>query len=464
MKFLRCKVNAVLKKIRFACAWVKIVGMKENTRKTFILTTLILHLFTLVFSAPSPAQENTLEKVVVARVEGVIVPANASYFKKALEKAEKESALLLVEIDTPGGLDETMRDMIKEILNSKVPVAVFVTPSGARAASAGCYVLIASHIAAMSPGTNTGAASPVSMGAGEAQPDETLKRKVINDAAAYIRSLARMRGRNEDWAEEAVRKGSSLTAEKALELRVIDFLAKDRAELLKKIDGMKVKAGEIEWVLKTDGAQVEEFPMGWIDRLLLALSNPNLAYLLLTIGFYGLIYEFANPGIGFSGIAGAICIILALYSLQVLSINYAGLALIILGLILFVAEAFTPTFGLLAGGGLISFIIGSLLLIESPIAQLKISLLVIAPVAIVSMLLILAIARTAIQAQRKKAISGKEGMVGLEGEAYTDLDPEGTVFVRGELWQAESLEGKIEKGEKIVVENIEGLKLKVKRR
>lgn len=450
----------------FVCAWVKIVGMKANSRKTFILMILILHLFALVFSAPSSAQENTLEKVIVARVEGVIVPANASYFKKALEKAERESALLLVEIDTPGGLDETMRDMIKEILNSEVPVAVFITPSGARAASAGCYILFASHIAAMSPGTNTGAASPVSMGGGggEAQPDEILKRKVINDAAAYIKSLARMRGRNEDWAEEAVRKGSSITAERALELRVIDFLAKDRAELLNKIDGMKVKAGDIEWVLKTDGAPVEEFPMGWIDRLLLALSNPNLAYLLLTIGFYGLIYEFANPGIGFSGIAGAICIILALYSLQVLSINYAGLALIILGLILFVAEAFTPTFGLLAGGGLISFVIGSLLLIESPVAQLKISPYVIAPVAIASMLLILAIARTAIRAQRKKAISGKEGMIGLEGEAYTDLDPEGTVFVRGELWRAESLDEKIEKGEKIIVADVEGLKLKVKRR
>jgi membrane-bound serine protease (ClpP class) len=398
----------------------------------------------------------------VARIEGVIDPVTFSYFERVLHKAENESEFLILELDTPGGLDESMREIVKAELNSPIPVVVYIHPSGARAASAGVFITLASHVAVMTPGTNIGAAHPVAIG-GEGM-DEVMKEKATNDAAAYIRSLAKKRGRNEKWAEEAVRKSSSITAEEAEKKDVIDFTARDLNELLRKLDGVKVEVRRKEITLKTEGLEVERVPMNWRERFLHALSNPTLTYLLLVLGFYGIIYELANPGFGFSGIGGAVCLILAFYSFHILPINYAGLALIAFSLILFVAEAMTPTFGVLTLGGLISFILGSLILFESPLPALRVSLWTIVPVALLTFFVVFLAARAIIKTHRRKGLTGKEGMVGLVGEAESDLNPSGQVFVRGELWKAESVEGVIKKGEEIEVVEVEGLKLKVKKK
>lgn len=427
--------------------------------KLRIFTFLLLILTVIVAPSYSVSNEN---KVVVARIEGVIDPVSASYFEKAIKKAETENAILILELDTPGGLDESMRQIVKATLSAKVPVVVFVFPSGARAASAGCFITIASHVAAMTPGTNIGAAHPVGMGGSEA-PDKTLQEKVTNDAVSYIRGLADKRGRNADWAEKAVRESASITSKEALRKNVIDIVARDLDDLLTQLNGFSIKLDRETYTIKTTDAIVNHFPMNWIERLLHALSNPNLAYILLVIGFYGLIYEFANPGIGFSGIGGAICLIMALYSLHILPVNYAGLVLILLGLILFIAEAFTPTFGVLAGGGIISFIIGSLLLFESPIPEMRLSLYTIITVAIISMAFVVFIVNLALKVHKKRVVTGQEGMIGLIGKANTDFTPDGYVFVRGELWRAVSQQGEIKKGDDVEVTGFEGLILKVKK-
>ncbi len=426
------------------------------------LKILILLLFLFTVIAATSLSVSNENKVLVARIEGVIDPTSASYFEKALKKAESENAILILELDTPGGLDESMRQIIKAILSAKVPIVVFVFPSGARAASAGCFITIASHVAAMAPGTNIGAAHPVGMGGSE-PPDKTLQEKITNDAVSYIRGLADKRGRNTDWAEKAVRESASITSKEALRKNVIDIVARDLDDLLSQLNGFSIKLDGEVYTIKTTDSIVNHFPMNWIERLLHALSNPNLAYILLVSGFYGLIYEFANPGIGFSGIGGAICLIMALYSLHILSVNYAGLALILLGLILFIAEAFTPTFGVLAGGGIISFIIGSLLLFESPIPEMRLSLYTIIIVATISMAFVIFIVNLALKAHRKRIITGQEGMIGLTGKANTDLTPEGYVFVRGELWRAVSQQGEIKKGDDVEVTGFEGLTLRVKK-
>ena len=441
---------------------------KEKIALVYNKAVRSLKSFSLIFIAflilafSSQAWSESPSKVLVAEVEGVIDPVTASYFKKAISRAEQGGyEALIVKLDTPGGLDESMREIVKAELNSKVPVIIYVHPSGARAASAGVFIALASHIAVMTPGTNIGAAHPVGLGG---EIDETMKEKVTNDAASYIKGLAKKRGRNEEWAEEAVRKSSSVTAEEALKKGVIDFMAENLDELLRKVDGRKVEVEDGKVVLKTKGVRVEHYPMNWRERLLHALSNPNLAYLLLTLGFYGIIYELANPGFGFAGIGGALCLILAFYSFQVLPVNYAGLALIIFALILFVAEAMTPTFGVLTLGGIISFVLGSLILIESPIPAIRVSLWMIIPTALISFTFVFLATRAVIKTHKRKSLTGKEGMVGLIGEARTELNPEGQVFVRGEIWKAESLEGVIEEGEKIQVVEVEGLKLKVKRK
>lgn len=395
------------------------------------------------------------------KVQGVIDPVTVSYIKGAVKKAEADYEALILEIDTPGGLDESMREIVKAELNSKVPVVVYVHPRGARAASAGVFITYASHLAAMTPGTNIGAAHPVGLG-GEA-PKE-LAEKAVNDAAAYIKSIARERERNEEWAEKAVRKSLSITAEEALRQGVIEVLANDLDELLRKADGRRVKVGKNLIQLSVEKARIDYYPMSWIQKFLHALANPNLAYILLVIGFYGIIYEMANPGFGFSGIGGALCLILAFYSFQILPVNLAGLALIIFALILFAAEAMTPTFGVLTAGGVISFILGSLMLIETPLPELRVSLWTIIPTALVTFAFVFLAVRAVVRTHKRKSLTGAEGMVGLEGEARTRLNPTGQVFVHGEIWQAESIEGVIEKGEKVEVIGAEGLKLKVKRK
>ncbi len=433
----------------------------QSMARKRVLTKFVWCFFIWLLLFPTAGFSADDRSILVIKVQGVIDPVTASYIKGAIKKAEGSYEALILEIDTPGGLDESMREIVKAELNSKVPVIVYVHPGGARAASAGVFISYASHLAAMTPGTNIGAAHPVGLG-GEAS--EGLAEKAVNDAVAYIKSIAKERKRNEDWAEKAVRKSVSITAEEALKQGVVEVLANDLDELLKKVEGRRVKVGENLVQLSVEKAQIDYYPMSWVQRFLHALANPNLAYILLVIGFYGIIYEMANPGFGFSGIGGALCLILAFYSFQILPVNLAGLALIIFALILFAAEAMTPTFGVLTAGGVISFILGSLMLIETPLSELRVSLWTIIPTALVTFAFVFLAVRAVVRTHRKKSLTGVEGMIGLEGEARTNLNPSGQVFVRGEIWQAESIEGVIKKGEKVELIEAEGLKLKVKKK
>jgi membrane-bound serine protease (ClpP class) len=415
-------------------------------------------------------------RVWVLEVEGPIGPATSDYLARAQEQAEEEGAeLLVLRMDTPGGLDTSMRSIVKRITRSQVPVAVLVAPGGARAASAGTYILYASHIAAMAPGTNLGAATPVQIGglsqpAGDrdepdqedgSEPESTaMNRKLVNDAVAYLRGLARLHGRNQEWAEKAVREAASLPAEEALELGVIDLLARDTPELLDKIDGMRVKVLGEDVVLDTADAQIVEVLPDWRNRLLAAISNPTVAYVLMLIGIYGLIYEFANPGSILPGTAGGICLLLALYAFHVLPINYAGVALMLVGLALMVAEAFVPSFGALGIGGVVAFVIGSVILIDTDAPGFGIALPVILAVAVSSALVILLIIGMAVRARERPVVTGAEELIGARGRVVDGFDGEGLVRVHGEVWRARAV-GRLERGEQVTVVGREGLTLLV---
>ncbi len=399
--------------------------------------------------------------IYVGTYDGIINPVAGEYFANLIDKANKENAeAVIIKLDTPGGLDTSMRDIVKKINNSDVPVIVYVSPSGARAASAGVFITLAAHVAAMAPGTNIGAAHPVALGGG--QMDEEMKKKVENDAAAYIRSIAEKRGRNAKWAEDAVRKSVSITEKEAVKLKVVDVIATDVKDLLKKIDGQSVMTVHGKEVLHTAGATLQEYPMGWRLRILNALSNPNVAYILMILGIYGLFFELASPGAILPGVVGAICLILAFYAFQTLPVNYAGLLLILLGIILFIAEIKIVSYGLLSVAGAISMILGSIMLMNTDVPFLKISWAVILPVVVATALFFSVVIGMAVRAHRRRPVSGIEAMIGLRGEAYTDIDPEGKVFIHGEIWNAKSDE-KITKGEKIKVINTEGMTLIVKR-
>jgi membrane-bound serine protease (ClpP class) len=352
-----------------------------------------------------------------------------------------------------------MRTIIKEMMASPVPVAVYVAPSGARAASAGTFITIAAHVAAMAPGTNLGAASPVAVSGGM---DETMKKKVTNDAAAYIRSLAKKRGRNADWAEEAVRKGVSISEGVALRKNVIDLVAANQKALLLAINGRRVSTESGEKTLATQGANVVEYRMGIRQKVLAALSNPSLAYLLMMLGFYGILFEIMNPGTIFPGVVGGICHIVAFYALQVIPINYAGLALIILGIILFILEINVISYGALSIGGAIALILGSVMLIDSPAPFLRISYYVIIPVAVLTGLFFFGLLGLGVGAQRGKSVAGREGMVNATGVATGTIDPEGKVFVHGELWNAHSNEP-ISDGENVRIVAVKGLRVEVEK-
>ncbi|RKY66967.1 MAG: nodulation protein NfeD [Candidatus Latescibacterota bacterium] len=395
------------------------------------------------------------------RLEGAISPASAHFLIEGLERAEREGAeCLVVELDTPGGLMESMRSMVKALLNSEVPVVAFVYPKGSRAASAGVFVTLAAHIAAMAPGTNIGAAHPVMLG-GERMGKE-MSEKVTNDAVAYIKAIAERRGRNQKWAEDAVRKSISSTPEEALKAGVIDVIAEDLEELLEKIDGRKVKLPSGEKVLHTKGAKIVEIRMSFRDKILQTLSNPNIAYILLILGFYGLIFELSNPGAILPGVIGGICIILAFYALQMLPVNYAGLLLILLGLGLLIADIKVPSYGLLTVGGIVSMTLGSIMLFRTPGSFLSVSWPVILAAVITTAAFFIFAIGMAIKARLTKPVSGKEGLVGERGVARTPLEPSGMVLVHGELWQAKSDEP-VGEGEEVEVVAVEGLKLKVKK-
>jgi membrane-bound serine protease (ClpP class) len=387
-------------------------------------------------AAPAPVELLT--------IDGPIGPAYADYVVRGINRAaQRGSQLVVLKLDTPGGLDTSMRSIIRAILTTPVPVACYVAPGGARAASAGTYILYACHIAAMAPGTNLGAATPVQVGGGGGAPDRdktpappsAMEHKAVNDAAAYIRGLANMRGRNADWAERAVREAVSLPAEEALKAHVVDYLAPDLPHLLAQVDGKTVTVLGLERTLHTARAPLIDAEPDWRTRLLAAITNPSVALILMTIGIYGLIFEFMSPGAVAPGVVGTICLLLALYGLQLLPINYSGLALIFLGIAFMIAEAFLPTFGAIGIGGVVAFVIGALMLIDTDRPGFGIPLYLVASVAIVAGLLVVATASVALRSRRRKAVSGPETLIGSVAEMLGDAAHEGWANVGGETWR-----------------------------
>jgi len=423
--------------------------------------TLSLILIVLIIAGGSLSYgENDKPVFDIVTVNAAITPAVATYIIKSIDQSYAEGSVgLIILLDTPGGLDLAMRDIIKELLNSRVPVIVFVYPPGARAASAGVMITMASNIAAMAPGTNIGAAHPVAIGMG-GKMDETMAEKVVNDAVAYSKGIAKKRGRNTKWVERAIRKSESVTAEEALKLNVIDFVANDVSELLAKIDGKTVLLPSGEVQLNTKGAIINEKKMGLRERILTTLSDPNIAYLLLMIGLAGLYFEFAHPGAILPGVIGGISLILAFFALQTLPVNFAGVLLIIFGIILFIAEIKIVSHGMLTVAGVISLVLGSLMLFESSIPALRVSLKVMVPTIVVTTLFFVAIIGLAVKAQMRKPATGVEGMIGEKGDAITSVHEDGKVFIKGERWNAYSKD-MIEEGEKIEVVGMKGLRLEV---
>jgi membrane-bound serine protease (ClpP class) len=396
-------------------------------------------------------------------LDGSINPASRDVVVRAIREAEERSAeLLLIELNTPGGLEESMRDIVAAELSSTVPVVVFVSPSGARAASAGVFLTMAADVAAMAPGTNIGAAHPVSLiggGTSEGEEDTSID-KAASDAAAFARSIAEQRGRNVEWAEAAVLQSSALSAVEALDQGVIDLIADDTADLLESLDGYALPDGR---VLRTRGLEIEEIRPTLRERLLGLLADPNIVYILFMLGLYGLIYEFFQPGIGFGLAAGGVCLLLALFGLQVLPVNIAGIALILFGMGLIVLDAFTPTNGILTIGGVVGLLAGSLTLFDSPDRSIGLSWGTILAVVGVSAALSIFVLSKGLMIQRKQPVTGTIGLVGTTGTVRGRLDPDGTVFVHGEYWVARSLDGPIGVGETVRVERVEGKTLIVRR-
>lgn len=399
-------------------------------------------------------------QVSVVSIQGAINPVTTSFLKQNLAAAGKRGdRLLLVEMDTPGGLDIAMRDAVQAIFASPVPVAVYVTPSGARAASAGAVIGLAADILAMAPGTNIGAAHPVSMGG---KPDQTMEAKIVNDAEAYLEGIARKRGRNVEVARRMVRESISLSSEAALQQRVIDLVASNRQDLLAKLEGRKVLRGGQETVLHLAGAPVVVHEMGIRDKILDAISNPDVAYLLMLLGMLGLFFELSNPGVILPGVIGGISLLLSFFALQTLPVNYTGIALILLAIVLFILEVKVVSYGMLAIGGMIAMVLGSLMLFPSPEPYLRLSWSVILVTVFMTTIFFLVVVTKVVQAHREKPITGVEGMIGEQGVADSDLMPEGKVLVHGECWNATSAEP-VKKGEKVRVVAIKGLQLTVEK-
>ena len=441
----------------------------------------VLSAFALLCAGASSAQQPAArqpqaDSALLIEIRDAIGPATSDFFVRTLDQArERKVRLAIVQMDTPGGLDSAMRDMIKAILASPVPVAIYVSPSGARAASAGTYLLYASHIAAMAPATNVGAATPVQIGGSapsspkpeatddkepKPEPGTAMERKAINDSVAYIRGLAELRGRNADWAESAVRAAASLSASAALEQNVIDVIATDVADLLGRIDGRVVKVSTGELRLATAGLVVERVQPDWRTQLLAVLTNPNVAYLLMLIGIYGLLLEGYNPGAVLPGVVGGISLLIALYAFQVLSVNYAGLGLILLGLALLVGEAFMPSFGALGIGGIAAFVIGSIILLDTDVPGFAIARSLIAGMAFAGALVVLLIATYFRRSRKRPVVTGAEQLLAEPATALGAFERTGLVRVRGEIWNAVTREA-VKEGQRLRVVRIDGLTLEV---
>lgn len=450
------------------------------------------------FSQPVLAQN-----VWVIEISGGIGPATSDYVSREIEQAHKEQASFIVlKVDTPGGLDTSMRDIIRAITTSPLPVATWVGPAGARAASAGTYILLASHVAAMAPGTNLGAATPVSISAPGGQDDDSggnnpfaprkeqepkdatdesddaasddsdddkvtaktaMEKKVINDARAYIRGLAKLHGRNEEWAETAVTEAASIDAEKALELNVIDFLASDLDGLISQSNGRTVVINGLEAKIELSDVAYIEREQDWRFKLLSVITNPNVAYILMLIGIYGLLLEFYNPGVGLPGVLGGICLLLAMYSLQMLPVSYAGLGLLLLGIALMVAEAFSPSFGILGLGGIVAFALGSVMLMDTETPGYQIAIPLIVGLTVVSAVFTFVILSLLLKARRKPVTTGMEALLGQEAVVVSGFPGSGRVLVEGEIWQA-NCDVPLNKGDRVTVVEINGLCLEVNQR
>lgn len=464
--------------------------------RVLFFLSLLLSGLALLWHPSAPAQEESKARstILVLNYEGPIGPPSAEYLSQGLAMAkERDAELMVLRLDTPGGLDSSMRDMIQEILNSPVPVAAYVAPSGARAASAGTYILYAAHVAAMAPGTTLGAATPIKMGGlpspgsesseeqqtsqDEAKDEEdsdeengkpaseeldTASVKAVEDAVAYIRALATLRARNADWAERAVRQAASLSTSEALEENVIDVEARSLESLLEQIDGKFVALPDDRRTrLSTSDVQIEEVRPDWRTELLAIITNPNLTMILLMLGIYGLIFEFMNPGMFFPGIVGAICLILGLYSVAVLPVNLTGFALLLLGIALMMGEAFAPSFGALGIGGVIAFVLGGTLLFDSDMPGYELSPWTLGIMTAISVLLLIIILRMAVTSHRKPIKAGVEEMIGQRGEVLKWSGNKGHVFVHGERWKAQA-EEPLKKGQQVEVVSLDGLTIKVR--
>ena len=409
--------------------------------------------------------------VVALNVAGVISPASAEYLQRGFARAANEHAqLVLLTLDTPGGLDTSMRHIVQDILASPIPVVTYVAPAGARAASAGTFILYASHVAAMAPGTNVGAASPVSIGLTppapsgandkKAAPADTHERKAMQDAAAYIRSLAQLRGRNIEWAEKAVTEASSLSASEAREQKVIDLVADDSQALLKALDGRRITTAAGERTLQLAGARTIAFEPDWHFRVLSIITDPSVATILMLLGVYGMIFELSNPGLVFPGVIGAVSLLLGLYALHLLPVNYAGLALMALGLAFMVAEAFVPAYGSLGIGGIVAFVVGAMMLIDTDVPGFAIPWSLIAVLAVVSVVFVVVVAQMALRARKRPVVSGVTALVGSDGEMLEDATDSGWANIQGETWQVMTT-SQVARGQKVRVVAVDGTRLRV---
>ena len=474
------------------------MSLRSTLRSVFALGLAGAALTLAALTLADNGNEPNGPGVRVVELDGAIGPASADYFIRALEHADDDGMdLLVLRLDTPGGLDKSMRDMIKAILASPVPVATYVAPNGSRAASAGTYIMYASHIAAMAPATNIGSSTPVNLG-GEGSPlpipgapetpddspeeggerdqgddagdgqrppsGSAMDRKVVNDAVSYIKGLAELRGRNAEWAEATVRDAANLTATEALELNVIDLIAEDLTGLLEAVDGRTVNAGGVDVTISISGANVEFIEPDWRYELLGILTDPNVALFLLMIGFYGLILEFYSPGIGIGAVTGIICLLLGAFALQMLPINYAGLALIVAGISLLAAEAFTPSFGVFGVGGVIAFVVGAIILMDTDLPAYQISKPVIAAIAALSVGMVVFVMGAAVRARRARSAAGKESMIGGRGEVVEDFQGKGRVRAFGEIWQAEGESDVVfEKGSQVTIAGVDRLTVRVEK-